>query len=227
MELARINEVIDISDRTPFVRKTYSHLFAAILAFIAVEMFFFQSGLAYPMAQAMLGVSWLFVLGGFMVVGWLASHFARTVQSPFGQYAALFGYVLAQSIIFVPLLVIAQMKLGYNVIGDAALATLLAFSALTLLVFYTKKDFSFLGIFLKWAGICALILIVMAVLFGFNLGLLFSVAMVCFAGAAILYDTSNVLHHYDNTRYVSAALELFSSVALLFWYILQIFMSRR
>ena len=55
----------------------------------------------------------------------------------------------------------------------------------------------------------------------------FSVAMVAFAGAAILYDTSNVLHHYPEDRAVGAALELFASVALLFWYILRLFMSRR
>ena len=54
----------------------------------------------------------------------------------------------------------------------------------------------------------------------------FSLAMVAFAGAAILYDTSNVLHHYPEDRYVAASLQLFASVALLFWYILRIFMSR-
>ena len=63
-------------------------------------------------------------------------------------------------------------------------------------------------------------------IFGFQLGLFFSVAMVAFAGAAILYDTSNVLHHYPEDRYVAASLQLFTSVALLFWYVLRIFLSR-
>ena len=44
-------------------------------------------------------------------------------------------------------------------------------------------------------------------LFGFELGVFFSVAMVAFAGAAILYDTSNVLHHYPEDRAVGAALD--------------------
>ena len=44
-------------------------------------------------------------------------------------------------------------------------------------------------------------------------------------GAAILYDTSNVLHHYPEDRYVGAAVQLFASVALLFWYVLQVLMS--
>ena len=42
----------------------------------------------------------------------------------------------------------------------------------------------------------------------------------------ILYDTSNVLHHYPEDRYVAGALQLFASVALMFWYVLRIFMSR-
>ena len=62
--------------------------------------------------------------------------------------------------------------------------------------------------------------------FGFELGTWFSVAMVAFAGAAILYDTSNVLHHYPEDRYVAGALQLFASVALMFWYVLRLFMSR-
>ena len=52
-------------------------------------------------------------------------------------------------------------------------------------------------------------------------------AMVGLAGAAILHDTSNVLHHFPEDRYVGAALELFASVALMFWYVLRLFMSSR
>jgi FtsH-binding integral membrane protein len=78
-----------------------------------------------------------------------------------------------------------------------------------------------------WGGIVAIALMVAGALFGLELGVWFSIAMVAFAGAAILYDTSNVLHHYPADRHVGAALELFASVALLFWYILRLFMSRR
>jgi FtsH-binding integral membrane protein len=51
--------------------------------------------------------------------------------------------------------------------------------------------------------------------------------MVAFAGGAILYDTSNILHRYNTNQHVAAALSLFASVALLFWYILRITSSRR
>ena len=48
-----------------------------------------------------------------------------------------------------------------------------------------------------------------------------------FAGVAILYDTSNVLHHFPEQRYVGAAMQLFASVALMFYYVLMLFVGRR
>jgi len=101
------------------------------------------------------------------------------------------------------------------------------FAGLTLIVLLTRKDFSFLRGILWWGGIVALVLIVAGTIFGFQLGTYFSVAMVALAGGAILYDTSNVLHHYPEDRYVGAALELFASVAMMLWYVLRLFMSRR
>ncbi len=89
----------------------------------------------------------------------------------------------------------------------------------------TRKDFSFLRGVLMWGGVVAMLAIVGGILFGFELGTWFSVAMIGFAGAAILYDTSNVLHHFPEDRYVGAALQLFASVALMFWYVLRLFMS--
>ena len=62
--------------------------------------------------------------------------------------------------------------------------------------------------------------------FGFELGTWFSVAMIGFAGAAVLYDPSNILHHYPKDRYVAASMALFASIALMFWYVLRLFMSR-
>ena len=50
--------------------------------------------------------------------------------------------------------------------------------------------------------------------------------MVIFAGAAILYQTSNILRHYRTDQHVAAALALFAAIALLFWYILRL-VSRR
>lgn len=217
---------LDVHSRGKFISRTYNHLFGAITAFTLIEIFLFKSGMAEPMARAMLGTSWLLVLGGFVLVSWLARGVVHRAASKAAQYAALTGYVLAQAVIFVPLLYVAD-KYAPGAITSAAAITFLAFTALTLVVFFTRKDFSFLRGILMWGGIVALVLIVGGALFGFQLGTYFSVGMVALAGAAILYDTSNVLHHYPEDRYVAAALELFASVALMLWYVLRLLMSRR
>lgn len=214
------------SARGVFIMRVYGHLMAAIGLFVAIEVYFFKTGLAYTIAKALLGVNWLLVIGGFMVSGWLARNMAAKTGSLGMQYFGLGLYVVAQSIIFVPMLYIADSKAGGGVIQSAAILTGLAFTGLTLIVFQTRKDFSFMGGILRWAGVLALVAIAGAVLFGFNLGTWFSLAMVALAGGAILYDTSNILRNWSNDRYVGAALELFASVAMMFWYILRL-LSRR
>lgn len=211
-------------ERSAFLVRTYVHLYGAIVAFTLLEAFLFATGLARPIAEAMLGTSWLLVLGGFVVVSWIASHVAHRAFSLPAQYAALAAYVVAEAIIFVPMLVVAQF-FAPGAIQSAALVTLLGFAILTAVAVWTRQDLSFLGGILRWAFGVALLLIVSGAIFGFNLGSMFSVAMVGLAGAAILYDTSNVLHHYPEDRYVGASLELFASVALMFWYVLRLFMS--
>lgn len=217
---------MDAQSRGRFISRTYNHLFSAIVAFTLIEVALFKSGIAEPMAKAMLGTSWLLVLGGFVVVSWLARSIAHRAETKALQYAALAGYVVAEAIIFVPLLYVAD-AFAPGAISSAAAVTLAAFAALTLVAFYTRKDFSFLRGILMWGGVVALALIVGGAIFGFQLGTYFSVGMVAIAGAAILYDTSNVIHHYPEDRYVAAALELFASVALMLWYVLRLFMSRR
>ena len=90
----------------------------------------------------------------------------------------------------------------------------------------TRKDFSFLRGILVWAFMLAIVAIVGSIIFGFHLGTWFSVAMIGFAGAAVLYDTSNIMHHYPKDRYVAASMALFSSIAIMFLYILRLLMSR-
>lgn len=217
---------LDTDSRAAFIWRVYGHVALAILGFGAIETWFFSSGLAGPIAQTLLTLpgGWLLVLGGFMLVGWIASHVAHTVDSKPLQYLALAGFVLAEAIIFVPLLYIADAT-APGVIDSAAGVTLLGVGGLTAVAFITKKDFSFLRSILMWGGILALVAIVGAVLFGFELGTWFSVAMIGFAGAAVLYDTSNIMRHYPEDRHVAAALGLFASIALMFWYVLQLFLS--
>jgi len=210
--------------REQFITRTYAHLLGAVFCFIGLEAWLFTSGLAEPIAVAMLSGSWLIVLGAFAIVGWIASRIAHTVESMAMQYMALAGYIVAEVLIFVPMIYMAEM-VAPGAVEVAGLLTIAGFTVLTMIAFVTRKDFSFLGSILMWLGAGALGLIVVNVVFGLTLGPIFAIGMVVFAGAAILYDTSNVIHHYDEDRYVAASLELFASVALMFWYVLQLVMS--
>jgi len=215
-----------VRTRETFIARTYTHLLGAIALFLAIEVALFQSGLAPSIARGMLSVNWLLVLGAFVIVSWLASSAAASATSLAAQYAALGGFVTAQAIIFVPMLYIAD-QIAPGAIQSAGLLTVIGFAGLTAIAFTTRKDFSFLNALLRWSFIVALLAIVGAVLFGFHLGTWFSVAMVGLAGAAILRDTSNVILHFPEDRYVAAALQLFASVALMFWYVLRLLMGER
>lgn len=215
-----------VDERARFITRTYNHLFGAIVAFALIEIALFKTGMAETIARSMMGVSWLLVLGGFMVVGWIASRAANSARSLGAQYAGLAAYVVVEALIFVPLLYMAEMT-APGVISSAALVTFIGFAGLTGIAFYTRKDFSFLRGILMMGGVGALALIAASILFGFQLGVFFSVAMVVFAAGAILYDTSNVIHHFPEDRYVGAALQLFASAALMFWYVIRLFLASR
>jgi len=214
---------LDVDRRALFITRTYTHLLGAILAFAVLEMYLFTLDSARSIAAALSG-NWLLVLGGFMIISWLTSRVVHSVQSPAAQYAALGVFIVAEALIFMPMLMAAQ-TIAPGVIESAAMVTLLGFAGLTAIAFYTRKDFSFLNGILGWGMIIALVLIVASLIFGFNLGTFFSVAMIGLAGGSILRDTSNVLLNYSEDRYIAAALQLFASVALMFWYVLRLFMA--
>ncbi|QOW09172.1 permease [Kaistella flava (ex Peng et al. 2021)] len=215
------------SDRADFYKKTYTHVAMAILAFIVVESFLIQV-VPEEFILGMLGgrFLWLGILGLF----WLGSYVSEKwtlSQSKTVQYAGLGFYVLLEAVIFLPLIYMAATYAGIDVIKQAGMITLALFVGLTAVVFMTNKDFSFLRTAIVVGGFISLGLIVAGAIFGFNLGLWFSVGMVILAGASILYQTSKLKDAYSTDQYVGAALLLFSSVMLLFWYVLRILMSRR
>jgi hypothetical protein len=222
------------SERATFIRRTYAHLAGAVLAFVAIEALIF--GVLRPAMGAefdhALGsmfasrFSWLIVMVAFVGVSYLANYWAFNGGSPALQYAGLSLYVIAESVIFIPILYVAMYLIPseaghqYDLVGQAGILTLCLFAGLTAVVFITGKDFSFLGPILAIASFIALGVIICAIIFGFTLGLLFSLAMVVLAAGAILYDTSNILHRFRMDQHVAAALSLFASVALLFYYVL-------
>jgi FtsH-binding integral membrane protein len=220
------------AERAAFIRRTYSHLAGAVLAFIGLEALLLKVVPQEWIEQTFFGsrFSWLLVLLAFMGASWVAQVWARSRTSAAMQYLGLGLYVVAEAVIFLPLLYIATYYCQSNrVIPTAGILTLAVFGGLTVTVFVTRKDFSFLGPILSVGSLIALGLIVVAIFVGFDLGTWFAAAMVVLMSGYILYSTSNVLHHYRTDQHVAAALALFAAVATLFWFILQIVMggSRR
>jgi FtsH-binding integral membrane protein len=214
-------------EKATFYRKTYSHVALALLAFILVETILLKiipENIIISMIQAK--YAWLLILGIFWLGTTLSNKmaFAPTRQQ---QYLGLGLYVLLEAIIFLPMIAIASMYAGGEMITQAAVITLFMFSGLTAVVFFTKTDFSFLRTVLIVGGFVSLGIIVVGTIFGFNLGLWFSVGMVVLASASILYQTDQIKNDYGTEQYVGAALQLFASIMLLFWYVLRILMSRR
>jgi FtsH-binding integral membrane protein len=210
--------------RATFIRRTYAHLAGAILAFTALEIALFQTGLAKEIIEKIFfqGGGMLLLLVAFIGGGYLAQYWARSQTSLALQYMGLGLYVVLQAVIFLPLLYVAVHYSDSTVLPTSIILTICLFLGLTVGVFATGKDYSFLGPIIGIASFVALGVIVAGLIFGFQLGLLFSFAMVALASAAILYSTSNILYHYRTDQYVAAALDLFAAVALLFFYILRI-----
>lgn len=215
-------------EQATFYRKTYSHVAIALLAFIVVEAILINTvpeSLIFSMVSS--PFVWLFILGGFWLGSMLANKWTQA-QDKSTQYRGLGIYVLLEAIIFLPMIYIAiDLSDGLAIISQAGIITLSLFAGLTAVVFLTRIDFSFLRTILVVGGFLALGLIVAGALFSFDLGLWFSVAMVALAAGGILYETYNIKNVYSTDQYVAAALQLFSSVMLLFWYVLRILLSRR
>lgn len=223
-----LNDLTD-ADRVAFYKKTYSHVAGGVLLFIMFEYLLLQSDTIVDFMLSMTdGYKWLIMLGGFMLVTNYAESTTMRTSDKNKQYLAYLVYILAQALIFVPLIYIAAfyMDAGAEILNQAAVVTLALFTGLTAVVFVTRKDFSFLRTGLTIGFFIAIGLIIAGTLFGFSLGLWFSVAMCLLAGGSILYQTSNLIHKYGVDDYIPASLGLFASLMLLFWYILQIFMSR-
>ena len=213
--------------RAQFIRKTYGHLAGAIALFVVLEAMFFSIGL-HTVVLSLLGTSqysWLIVLGLFMGVSWLAEKWANNGASQGMQYAGLGLYTLAEAVIFLPLITMAVLMTGdLSLLIQAGMVTFAMVLGISAVALTTRKDFSFLGGILKVGGFVALGLIVLSFFLPITLGFWFSAAMVVFASGCILYNTSNLIHRYEPGQHVAAALSLFASVALLFWYVLQLLM---
>ncbi len=215
--------------QTEFIHKTYQHVALALLAFVGLEALLLHTPGVEKLVSLMVGgrFSWLVVLGLYMAVSTVADRWASSAVNVGKQYLGLALYVGAVSVVWLPLLYIASYHAGADVIPKAAMVTGIVFGGLTAMVLISKKDFSFLGGILRVMGFGALALIVVSVFFPFTLGTVFAGFLAVFAAGSIVYNTSNLVHRYRPGQHVAAALSLFASIALLFYYILTLFLGSR
>lgn len=227
--------------RIGFIRRTYLHLAGSVAILVGLEALLLQAlktdgGRDFLAAWFGSPISLLLVLGFFIAGGFLARVLARADMPPAVKYLGLGMYIVIQAIFLLPILYVATTNPKYGgmaIVNQAAVLTLITFGGLSLTVFLTKKDFSFLGYGLMLAGWALLGLIVVAIvmpLFGgpaVYLGTWFSFLVIALAAGYILYDTSNILHHYGTNEHVAASLELLADVVLLFYHILRVLMLNR
>ncbi len=216
-----------VEERAQFIRRTYTHLMGAIFGCVAMMALFMNSPAYEPVMTMMVSVNWLWILGLFIAFSWMGDIMAHRVDSKGLQYIGLLVGVGAFAIILtLPVSMAAHPHYGGGpeVLVQALLLTGITFAALTAVVFKTGQDFRILRTGLIVMSVLAFGAIAAGALFGFTLGLGFSVIMIGFSSAMIVYQTSEILHHYRTDQHVGAALGLFSSIGMLFWYILSIFM---
>ena len=217
------------NERLSFIKRTYLHLFGAILVFTLIETALFSSGVADRIGPSLVGGSgMLIVFVLFIGASWFANRWAMNGASPALQYAGLGVFIIAQSIIFLPLLYVAvHYGGGIDTIGAAGSVTVVLCGLTTLFVLITKKDFSFMGWGLMLCSGAAFIAIILGLIFGWQMGGWFSALMIVLGLGYLLYETSNILYRYRTDQHVAASLALFSSVMLVFFYVLRLFLDRR
>lgn len=220
-----------VNARVGFIRRTYLHLAVSVAALVAVQAVLINTTAALDVMAFMWGskFSLLLVLGLFIGGGFLARYMARADSGVAVKYLGLALYIAIWAVMLMPILYVAvhSPQFGMKVVNQAALLTLVTFGGLTLTVFVTKSDFSGIGPFLFAASWAIIAVIVAGILFGFGLGLWISFLCIALAAGYILYDTSNILHHYRTDEHVAASLELFGDVSLLFYHILRVLMLSR
>jgi FtsH-binding integral membrane protein len=236
---------LGVSDRVTFLRRTYGLLGVSLIGFAAITggvlRFATQSSYHYSMWALRGGQwNWLIVMAAFMGVGYLAQRLAQSDTSRGVQLGGLGLAVVAQSLMLQPLLWVLFLNFGNraalrsgvlmsgqagSILMQAIVITLAIFIGLTLTVFLSKKDFSFMRGALSIGSFAVLGVILASILFGFSLGALFCGAVILLMAGYILYQTSLVMSYFPPTAFVAAALMLFSTIATLFWYVLQLLMS--
>lgn len=217
--------------RLTYVRRMYGYLMVGIGSLVAIEVLLFATGLGHAFADRIIAwdyLGWPLVLGGYTLLTWIATSFAEGPDEHGTHRIAYAMLIAAEVLLLTPVLGLAfALPELQGTVGQAAAISTLGFIGLSGIAITSARDFTFLGSVVRWAAVVGVLLIVVALFVGFTLAAWFSVAMIAVAGGAILWETQQVLRtHYEGTEF-AAAMKLFSSVTLLFWYVLRLLMAAR
>ncbi len=131
------------------------------------------------------------------------------------------GFVIYSA--FMGLLVAPAALLGpAGTTTMAALITASVFIGLTVYVFVSKADLKWMGGFLSMALFGMIGVAIAGMIFGFHVGVWYSLLGAMLFSGYILYDTSRLLHSHHSAKPLPFAIELFTDVVLLFMYLLSL-----
>lgn len=207
--------------RLVFLQKVYLSFFFSLIASVVGSVVGLQPQFLRYVAQSRI----LFFIG--TLVALFAAYGLRRV--PGLNFIALFGFTFLSGMSIAPLLAY-YLGMGEGIlIKEAFVLTTITFGGLSVYVFVTKKDFSYLGGAL-FIGLFALIGVgLVFMFFGPSQGVY---TIFCAFGAIlfcgfILYDTSRMMREWQNNDYIAFAIELYLDFLNLFLYILRLLGSSR
>jgi uncharacterized protein len=215
-----------IISKLPFIKKIYSYLGLGLAIFTILSFIIALSGLGLVMLKLYTGgITSLLVIGIFVAFSWLSNNLMVN-QSKTIQLVGLGLYALVEAIIFSPLFYLVK-NIDINILYIAIAITASLFLALTTIVMRTKVNLSFIGTFLTIAGIGVVIAVLASIIFGFALGIWFTAITIILACGYILYDTSNIIHKYQEGQEIAAAGALLGSVLYLLYQVIQFILQSR
>lgn len=215
-------------ERATFLKKVYSLLLVGIVLFAGTLWACAEVQPVQDACKALWNMiagagrwGWLVYMGIFFGAQFLVHAFAE--KKPINLVLYLAWSVL-MAFLIAPLVLVVGMT-NPVVLTQASLLTAIIFVGLTAVVFFTGKDFSFLRGILGVSMFALIGVAIAGAIFGFTVGLWFSVAAVVLFAGYIVYDTSNILHHYTTNMAVTGAIVLFTDIVLLFKHLLIILSS--
>ena len=211
-----------VGERMGFIRRTYSHLLAELFGVALVTAITISIPSLLSLAEGLMWSSYIVYLAVFIGLS-LLTRSMLAGDKPIGtQYTAAGLWVVALGFLCAPLVNWVAGSQGFGPVWSAFVLTACVFTGLTAYVFFTKKDFSFLGGALSMITLGVIGFILMGSLFGFTGGSFMTLFIVILFGGWILYDTSQVLHRRHTNQYVSASVELLIDFVLMFIHILSL-----